>query len=164
MYEEYAAHQEQLHASDPRLRQNFENSVFSCTTVNSGPATVTLPHADSANKPDGWCAISPFGPYNPKLGGQLVCWDLKLIIEFPPGCTTFIPSAIVVHSNCPIQPGERRYSITQYTAGGLFQWVANGFQTEEARLARATAVEKEQYRKDRESRWKRGLRFFPKIV
>ncbi|KAF8877012.1 hypothetical protein CPB85DRAFT_1184797, partial [Mucidula mucida] len=128
MYDVYEEHQRRLHASNPRLRKNFVNSVFSCLTVNSGPRTVTDPHADSANRPDGWCGITCCGPFDYKRGGQLVLWDLKLVIDFPPGCTIFIPSALLVHSNCPIQPGERRYSMTQYTAGGLFRWAANGFQ------------------------------------
>jgi len=36
------------------------------------------------------------------------------------------------HSNISIRPGGDRYSFTQYTAGGLFQWVDHGYQTEEA--------------------------------
>jgi hypothetical protein len=41
-----------------------------------------------------------------------------------------IPSAVISHSNLPIQPHETRYSITQYAAGGLFRWVEHGFQKE----------------------------------
>lgn len=163
MYEEYRENQNLLHDSNPRLRRNFNNSVFSCTTVNVGPQTVSLPHADSANKPDGWCNITCFGPFDHRRGGQLICWDLKLIIEFPPGCPVYIPSALVVHSNCPIQPGEKRYSITQYTAGGLFRWIANKFMTEEKFFVGASEEEKEQWWKDRETRWQRGLRFFPVV-
>ncbi|KAF4586922.1 hypothetical protein EYR40_010939 [Pleurotus pulmonarius] len=44
----------------------------------------------------------------------------------PPGATLLIPSALVQHSNLPIQNGERQYSMTQYSAGGLFRWVRNG--------------------------------------
>ncbi|KIY61385.1 hypothetical protein CYLTODRAFT_447726 [Cylindrobasidium torrendii FP15055 ss-10] len=43
------------------------------------------------------------------------------------GVTVFIPSALITHYNLPIAPGETRYSITQYSAGGLFRWVNNGF-------------------------------------
>ncbi|KAJ6459375.1 hypothetical protein C8R47DRAFT_1327991 [Mycena vitilis] len=59
--------------------------------------------------------------------------------EFPPGCTIIIPSAAIFHSNIPIAPHERRYSFTQYTAGGLFRWVEHGFKTEEEYLATLTA-------------------------
>ncbi|KAF8915768.1 hypothetical protein CPB85DRAFT_1374969 [Mucidula mucida] len=155
MYDVYAEHQRQLHASNPRLRQNFANSVFCCLTVNSGPRTVTDPHADSANRPDGWCGITCCGPFDHKRGGQLVLWDLKLVIDFPPGCTIFIPSALLVHSNCPIQPGERRYSMTQYTAGGLFRW--------EKFWENASEEERAQWLTDRATRWERGLALFPII-
>ncbi|KAJ7937906.1 hypothetical protein B0H13DRAFT_1580401, partial [Mycena leptocephala] len=65
--------------------------------------------------------------FDPDFGGHLVLWDLKLVIRFPPGATILIPSAIVRHSNVPIRPDERRCSFTQYTAGGLFRWIRDGF-------------------------------------
>ncbi|KAJ7867430.1 hypothetical protein B0H13DRAFT_1897575 [Mycena leptocephala] len=43
-----------------------------------------------------------------------------------------IPSAIIRHSNVPVGLHERRFSFTQYTAGGLFRWIRNGFKTDEA--------------------------------
>ncbi|KAJ3804808.1 hypothetical protein EV368DRAFT_66071 [Lentinula lateritia] len=164
MYEDYRLHQEELHDKEPHLRRNFPNSIWSSLTVNCGPQSVTNPHVDGRNRPDGWCPVLSLGPFNHRLGGQLVLPDLKLVIEFPPGCVIFLPSALLVHYNCPIQAGERRYSITQYTAGGLFRWVANGFQTQEAFLARATAAEKKKWRLNRATRWEHGLRFFPVIV
>ncbi|KAH7868548.1 uncharacterized protein C8R40DRAFT_1061804 [Lentinula edodes] len=116
MYEDYHLHQEELHDKELHLRCNFPNSVWSLLTVNCGPQSVTNPHVDGRNRPDGWCPVLSLGPFNHRLGGQLV-------IEFPPGCVIFLPSALLVHYNCPIQEGEHRYSITQYTAGGLFWWV-----------------------------------------
>ncbi|KAJ7791295.1 hypothetical protein B0H14DRAFT_3094503 [Mycena olivaceomarginata] len=56
-----------------------------------------------------------FGPY-----------AITLVIRFPPGATILIPSAIIRHSNVPVASHERRYSFTQYTAGGLFRWIGNG--------------------------------------
>jgi hypothetical protein len=69
-------------------------------------------------------------PLRRQAGGHLVLWDLQLIIEFPPGATILIPSALLRHSNTTIQKGEERYSFTQYTAGGPFRWVDHGFQKE----------------------------------
>ncbi|KAF9261325.1 hypothetical protein L218DRAFT_961611, partial [Marasmius fiardii PR-910] len=43
-----------------------------------------------------------------------------------------IPSACVTHGNASIAPGDLRMSFTQYTAGAIFRWVENGFQTEQA--------------------------------
>ena len=52
-----------------------------------------------------------------------------MIIEFHPGSTILIPSAIVTHFNMPVGENETRFSFTQYTAGGLFGWVDNKFMT-----------------------------------
>lgn len=164
LYEELIQHQNLLHAHEPQLCRNFPNSAWSSLTVNCGPQTTTDPHVDSANQPTSWCPIAALGPFNAQTGGQLVLPDLKLVIEFPPGCIIFLPSALLVHYNCPIQPGEKRYSITQYTAGGLFRWVANGFQTQEAFLACASISEQEAWWVNRERRWECGLKFFPVIT
>ncbi|KAJ7234326.1 hypothetical protein B0H12DRAFT_989782, partial [Mycena haematopus] len=112
-----------------RIQRNFAPrfSVFSTATFNFGPATVTFPHIDYRNLAWGWCAITVLGRFNPDRGGHLVLWDLKLIIRFPPGSTIFIPSAILRHSNTSIQPGETRFSFTQFTPAALFRWVYNGF-------------------------------------
>ncbi|KAJ7673497.1 hypothetical protein B0H14DRAFT_2424000, partial [Mycena olivaceomarginata] len=63
-----------------------------------------------------------------------------LIIRFPAGCSVLIPSAVVTPSNTPIQAGEERYSIIQYSAGALFRWVAqrvpNGYPMARARHGR----------------------------
>ncbi|KAF9000050.1 hypothetical protein BDZ89DRAFT_969172 [Hymenopellis radicata] len=120
LHREYADNLNSLQEALPHLRRNFKNSPFACMTVNCGPRVVCDDHTDSANKPDGWCAVTPAGRFNSRKGGHLVLWDLKLIIEFPAGCTIFLPSALLRHSNLPIQLGETRYSITQYSAGGLF--------------------------------------------
>ena len=63
------------------------------------------------------------GDFDPTKGSHLVLWECKLVIEFPPGSTILIPSAIITHSNVPIQAGEKRYSVTQYATGVLFRWV-----------------------------------------
>ncbi|KAJ7025084.1 hypothetical protein C8F04DRAFT_896094, partial [Mycena alexandri] len=52
----------------------------------------------------------------------------KLVIRFPLGATILIPSAIVRHSNRPIRAHQKHFSFVQYTAGGLFRWIFNGFQ------------------------------------
>ena len=57
----------------------------------------------------------------------LVLWDMGLVIEFPPGATILIPSATLRHSNVCLNPGDTRMSFTQYSAGGLFRWVDQGF-------------------------------------
>ena len=78
-----------------------------------------------------------------------------MVIEFPRGSTIFIPSALITHSNLPIQPGERRMSFTQYTASGMFHWVAHGYRTKEA--ADEAGVEPADW-------WNAGTHMFSNLV
>ncbi|KAJ7694501.1 hypothetical protein B0H14DRAFT_2419133, partial [Mycena olivaceomarginata] len=94
---------------------------------NLGPVSVSPPHVGGRNKAEGMCLIGALGDFNPDHGRHLVCWDYDLIICFPPGRSILIPSAVVTHSNTPIQDGEECFSLIQYSTGGLFCWIANGF-------------------------------------
>ncbi|KAJ6600992.1 hypothetical protein DFH09DRAFT_901023 [Mycena vulgaris] len=114
------------------LRWNFAGSIFAACTFNFGPCTITAPHLDFANLSWGWCTITTLGNFDPDRGGHLILWDLRLVIRFPPGSTILLPSALVRHSNVPIQAHEHRCSFMQYTAGGLFRWVRNSFKTDKA--------------------------------
>ncbi|KAJ7815300.1 hypothetical protein B0H14DRAFT_3476254 [Mycena olivaceomarginata] len=66
---------------------------------------------DGANKADGMCLVGALGPLTPTRAGTLVCWDYDLIIRVPRRLQHSIPSAVVTHSNTPIQAGEEHYSI-----------------------------------------------------
>ncbi len=122
-----------------------------------------FPHLDFANLPFGFCAITALGDYDPTKGGHLILWECKLVIEFPPGSTILIPSAIITHSNVPIGAGEKRYSVTQYSAGALFRWVDNGFQTAVAYRASLTLEEKLELEATNTRRWEFGLGLLPKL-
>lgn len=113
-----------LELGNPGLRRHFQNHPLASTTFNFGPRTCTIPHKDLRNLSFGWCSVTSLGNYDPTKGGHLVLWDLKLIVEFPPYSTIFLPSAIVMHSNTRIQAHETRLSITQYSSAGLFSWFA----------------------------------------
>jgi len=160
LYQYYVDHLRPLYAKYPRLKRNFLNSVFACATFNFGPTTCTFDHTDPGNLPFGWCAITALGKFDPTLGGHLVLWDLKLVIEFPPGCTILIPSAALRHSNTAIQQGETRYSFTQYTAGGLFRWVDQGYQTAYSYSAKLNKAQKLDEKARGEGRWKMGVGLF----
>jgi len=86
------------------------------------------------------------------------------MIEFPPGATILIPSAIVTHFNMPVEENETRHSFTQYAAGGLFRWVDNKFMT----AARCKEMLTEQEWKAREAadanRWSFGLGLLPTLA
>ncbi|KAF7334843.1 hypothetical protein MSAN_02360600 [Mycena sanguinolenta] len=77
--------------------------------------------------------------------GHLIIWDLRLAIEFPPGATFAIPSAVLRHSNGSTQKGEKRFSITQYTSAGLFRFVNNDFQTDITGKASMSKAEEREF-------------------
>jgi hypothetical protein len=114
----------------PDLNRNFENSIFPAASFNFGPKCVCCGHTDHGNTAYFWCPITSLGDNDTTKGGHLI-FDLKLVIEFPPGSTILIPSGILRHGNTPIQDHETRMSFTQYAAGGLIRWVEYGFHTEE---------------------------------
>lgn len=133
LFRYYSSRLQSLINHDDRNQTNFPNSVWAAATFNFGPNTVCFKHKDYANLPFGWCGVTSLGNFNPTLGGHLVLWDLHLVVEFPAGSTILLPSAAITHSNVPINvnAGERRFSFTQYTAGGVFRWVDQGFQKTE---------------------------------
>ncbi|KII92207.1 hypothetical protein PLICRDRAFT_103115 [Plicaturopsis crispa FD-325 SS-3] len=166
LYTYYVEHLRPLHTTYPRLKRNFINSVFAAATFNFGPVTCTYPHRDPGNLPFGWCAITALGKFDPTRGGHLVLWDMHLIIEFPPGTTILIPSATIRHSNVAIQKGETRFSFTQYTAGGLFRWVDQGFQPSSSFLAALSSeeVKEEKVRAKVQERWNMGVNLFSDLT
>ncbi|KAF7293279.1 hypothetical protein HMN09_01206800 [Mycena chlorophos] len=127
LYEYYRQYNEKL---DPTLTnpRPFTRSVFAAATFNLGPNVWTFKHRDVLNLPFGWCAITALGDFDHTKGGHLVLWDLKLVVQFPAGSTILIPSATLAHSNIPVGKDEHRASFTQYTAGGLFRLIDNGFE------------------------------------
>ncbi|KAJ7816822.1 hypothetical protein B0H13DRAFT_2217964 [Mycena leptocephala] len=159
LYKYYHEHDTKLHHHLPHLRRLFPRSVFSCAAFNFGPNVWTFKHRDVLNLPFGWCAIQAAGPFDPTKGGHLVLWDLMLVIEFPPGALVLIPSATLSHSNVPVQAGDKRISFTQFTAGGIFRYVDNGFRTEDE-LAAADPAEYERMMELKSSRWEMGINLF----
>ncbi|KAJ7026432.1 hypothetical protein C8F04DRAFT_966393, partial [Mycena alexandri] len=117
-------------AKNLHLPRNFAESVFAAATFNLGPRTITYPHYDGRNLLWGWCVVTALGWFNYKRGGHLILWDLGLIIEFPPGSSILMPSALIRHSNIRIGPKEKRFSFTQFSGAGLFRWIDNGLQSD----------------------------------
>ncbi|KAJ7351494.1 hypothetical protein DFH08DRAFT_694754 [Mycena albidolilacea] len=142
------------------LQRNFPGSIFAACTFNFGPRAVCTSHIDFANLAWGWCAITALGDFDPDRGGHLILWDLRLVIRFPPGSTILIPSALICHSNVPIQDYEYRGSFVQYTAGGLFRWVRNGFRTAEAWVKTASPGQKTARAADDARRWEEGVKMY----
>ncbi|KAJ7824906.1 hypothetical protein B0H14DRAFT_2369278, partial [Mycena olivaceomarginata] len=160
IYKSYHNMKQILLRKNPNLHRTWAHSPFAAFTANLGPFSVSPPHVDHANKADGMCLIGALGEFDPDLGGHLVCWDYNLIIRFPPGCSILIPSAVVTHSNTPIQDGEEQFSLIQYSAGSLFRWVANGFKSDHTWLTSATAQDLEHHEGEHRSRWATALKNF----
>ncbi|KAJ3502942.1 hypothetical protein NLJ89_g8661 [Agrocybe chaxingu] len=143
LHKHYCEELSKLQAHDPSLRRAFEASVFMAMTYNLGPQTVCFRHLDSGNLAYGWCVITS--------------------LEFPPGSTILIPSALIHHSNTPINKGETRYSFTQCASGGLFRWVDHRFTTVEAHRASLSKQELAELDKRNAARWAMGLVKLPRM-
>ena len=142
----------------PNLKHNFSNSIFPAASFNCGPRTVSLDHTDYGNLSHGLCAVTALGAYDHTLGGHLILFGLKLAIQFPVGSTILIPSGCLNHGNTPIGEGETQLSITQYAAGGLFRWVAYGFQSVKSLLKTVAGAQlKKNFDKGAGERWREGL-------
>ncbi|KAF8137797.1 hypothetical protein K438DRAFT_1639066 [Mycena galopus ATCC 62051] len=161
----YSFYQQARAALEKRhsLKWNFVKTIFAACTFNFGPQAITRHHLDFGNLSWGWCAVTALGWFDPDLGGHLILWDLRLVIRFPPGSTIFIPSALIRHSNVPIRPHEIRSSFTQYTAGGLFRWIRNGFMTDKDYERTAPTSDQAARAEEAKTRWKEGMDMFSKI-
>jgi len=154
---------QQLEDDDKALKRPFQGSAFPAVTYNLGPHTATIPHLDFANLPFGWCGITAFGDYDPTRGGHFVLSACRLVIEFPPGSTIFVPSSILEHYNVPISPHERRYSFTQYASGSLFRWVDYGLRdTKSYRESMGTKAWKE-VKEGMKRNFELGLKLLPQL-
>lgn len=163
LYKYYVSHLADLLTHDKTIHRAFPHSAWAAATFNFGPATVCFKHTDNANLPFGWCGITSLGSFDPKLGGHLILWDLHLVIEFPAGSTILIPSASIAHANVPIQLGEKRYSFTQYTAGGIFRWVDNAFQKKDKYFDSLSTIEHEAVMDSLSKQLDFGLSLLPKV-
>ncbi|KAJ3869259.1 hypothetical protein EV359DRAFT_76816 [Lentinula novae-zelandiae] len=157
---EYTETLQQHLEQNPHLRPTSSNTAFAAMTVNYGPQTCAGQYCNAGNTAHGWCADTSLGKFDPDKGGHLVLWDLKLIIRFPPSATVLLPSALITHSNLPVQSGETRYSIIQYSSGGLFRWCYNGWCSDKAFLSTANPNQLRQREHDRTRRWQLNLQKF----
>ena len=163
LYKDYDDVLKELSGWSPNVRCNYTGNAFACAALNLGLRTVSFPHHDFANLSWGLCSITALGDYNPDTGGELVLRKAKLVIRFPPGSTFLVSSAMVEHSNTPIGPNERQYSLAQFTAGGLFWFVDNGFQTDEQWRKKASPQEISECLNAQKTRYEIGLSKLHKI-
>ncbi|KAF9025147.1 hypothetical protein BDZ89DRAFT_954060, partial [Hymenopellis radicata] len=99
---------------------------FAACHINFPPSAWARFHLDSMNLIRGMCAVWALGNYDSKRGGHIILWDLRCIIEFPPGNMILLPSALVTHGNLiVIQDGVMRAAFVLYSAAALFEYVWN---------------------------------------
>ncbi|KAF9475047.1 hypothetical protein BDN70DRAFT_814709, partial [Pholiota conissans] len=146
---------------DKNLRRTTPTTIFPTTACNFRNVCC-YKHRDMLNCPFGWCAITALGNFDHTLGGHLILWELKLIMEFPHCYTIFIPSATITHSNIPVASGDVRVSITQYCAGSIFRYVDNGFRTDKALEKEDNKMHKK-LKEMKGKAWERSLNLLSKL-
>ncbi|EMD33450.1 hypothetical protein CERSUDRAFT_22932, partial [Gelatoporia subvermispora B] len=127
LYKKYVDCIMSLEKRDPTLQRPFECSPFPAASFNFPPHTVTYEHVDAENLADGICIVYAGGCFDYRAGGHLLLRQLGIAVEFPPTTLAIIPSASILHGNVNTQPGEERWSFTQYAAGDLFRYEGCGF-------------------------------------
>lgn len=147
-------------APKPPLRWNFKGSVFANGEINFGRRTACIPHQDQANLAFGWCAVTALGHFDHTMGGHLVFWNLKLVVEFPAGATILFPSAVLLHSNVNVRPEETRYSFTQFSAGAFFRFIDNKYMLQEPFEASLSEQERLEYDRENDERFPDGVQMF----
>lgn len=133
---------------------------FPSCTFNFGGA-VCFKHTDPLNVPYGWCGVTALGDFDHTTGGQIILWDAWLVIDFPAGSQIFLPSAVMTHSNTTIAPHEKRFSFTQYCAGGIFRWVDAGGEID-GTIKKRDYQEYLRMMEERKGRWEECLKLLPR--
>lgn len=107
------------------LRPPYPGDPFASMSANGGRAVIARAHRDQRNLAMGLCGITPVGNFDHTKGGHIVLHEAKLIIQCPPGCTVYIPSATCTHYNLPLHDPihETRASLIHFSSAGLFRWV-----------------------------------------
>ncbi|KAK7436260.1 hypothetical protein VKT23_019224 [Stygiomarasmius scandens] len=142
----YAETIAEYQTEDPSFSKNFPGTAFMAATFNFDQQTETVEHLDYFNYIFGWCGITSLGSFDYTKEGHLILWDLKLVIEFPPGTSILIPSCYLRHSNTAVGQDKTRYSFTEYSAGGLFRYSDDGLRT------RVSMSDSERKQREKEAR------------
>ncbi|KAF7355778.1 hypothetical protein MSAN_01495800 [Mycena sanguinolenta] len=143
--------------------RTFPMSAFTCVAFNFGPQVSTTLHRDWTDMAGDMCAVVALGDFDPTTGGHLVLWDLRLLVEFPPGSLILFPSALISHANIPVRPGETRSSIVQYTPGAVCRFVENDFRTEK-QIQESNPAEYDSVLAAKSTRWATAVQRLPTLA
>ncbi|KAG6905214.1 hypothetical protein DXG01_004142 [Tephrocybe rancida] len=124
MWDKYKYTATRMYSTHWNIPNNFHGTVYPAVRFNVRPQTSTVqPYMDRQRERRGPPAVTPIGNYNYKLSGHIVFYELKLIIEVPPGTTLFVPTRLLSYGTTNIQEGEERMTITQCFGPGLAETV-----------------------------------------
>ena len=117
--------------------------VFTSVAINGGNHVVTIDHVNEHDQP-GLRVIIAFGEFDHKESARLVCEELGVDIELPPGIPLLLPSALFRHQNTKITgANEKRGSMVFWSAGGPFRWMDVGGKQVNQLTAEENAARKE---------------------
>ncbi|KAJ7184782.1 hypothetical protein C8R46DRAFT_883310 [Mycena filopes] len=136
---------ESIFQHDPFLRYPWADSAFTAAEFFLGDQE-SPPRIDDLDAIWGWRALTALGDYDPHWGGELILWEEKKVIKFPPGATFLFPSSMTRYSFTQIRAGESRFEFNQYAQAGLFRYAENDFLSE----ANFEAISWQKDRRERE--------------
>ena len=124
-----------------------------------GPGTTPQRNSTALNHPFGWSATQALGQFDPTKGGQLVFWELHLVVQFPPGALVLHPARMITITTTPVNEGETRTSITQYMPASLLQYVESAFRSAKELKTYNAEINPEDI-KSGPDKWRMGLNLF----
>ena len=102
----------------PKDLERFCTAWAGCVVnIGTSDPVQTEPHRDVKESKFGYSCIVTAGDYT---GGALICHELKLIIELPPGSCFFFPDALITHSNEEVT--GKRSSVVAFTQENMFDY------------------------------------------
>ncbi|KAJ7483692.1 hypothetical protein B0H11DRAFT_1723218, partial [Mycena galericulata] len=141
---------------DPTLCDNITGGAYPSVEFYLG-SPESPPRLDDLDMMWAWRALTALGVYNPRWGGELILWDEKKVIQFPPGATFLFPAAFMRYSFTQVRMLERQYAFSQYAQAGLFRYIDNGFKSEMNFEATAWRAEYESRERAKDARVVRAL-------
>jgi hypothetical protein len=82
----------------------------------------TKPHCDVNSAPYDMSCFCPLGDFK---GGEVVLWDLQVIVVLQPGHLSFFPDHLITHSNMEVTDGVR-HSLVASTRKDIHDWQKHG--------------------------------------
>ncbi|KAJ7810041.1 hypothetical protein B0H13DRAFT_1667755, partial [Mycena leptocephala] len=145
--------------NDEDLRDNCYGGAFPAVEFFLG-SDESPPRLDDLDMPWAWRGITALGDYNPRWGGELILWDEKKVVRFPPGSTFLFPASFIRYSFTQVREGETHYTFGQYAQAGLFRYLESGCRSEAMFEATAWTAEREARDRLRDARMANALSMY----